>query len=95
MKSNKEKIYNTNTMNNNGQEIQAIIDRNKRVERDKAWERSITRRGSIALFTYITAYIYMRINNVESPEMQALIPAVAFIFSTLTLPPLKKWWLER
>ncbi len=76
-------------------DIAAILERNKRVELDKAWEQSFTRRGFIALVTYIAAYLFLRWNNLTSPELQALIPSGAYILSTLTLPPLKKWWLRR
>src|SRR3989338_6182748 len=57
--------------------------------------RSLTRRGFIALLTYAGAYLFIRINAFPSPELQALIPAGAYILSTLTLPPLKKWWMDR
>jgi hypothetical protein len=36
-------------------EIQKIKERNARVEADKAWETSKTRRLAIAVFTYIVA----------------------------------------
>ncbi|MDP7247564.1 MAG: hypothetical protein QF741_02990 [Candidatus Peribacteraceae bacterium] len=75
--------------------IDSILDRNKRVEADKAWERSFVRRGFIALVTYVAAYLFMRFNDLPSSELQALIPTGAYILSTLSLPPLKKWWLKR
>jgi len=82
-------------MTNLEYQLQAILARNRRVESDKAWERSLTRRGFIALLTYAGAYLFIRINAFPSPELQALIPAGAYILSTLTLPPLKKWWMDR
>ena len=77
------------------QKITEILERNMRVEADKAWERSWTRRGFIALLTYAGAYLLMRLNALQNPEFQALIPSGAYILSTLTLPPLKRWWLAR
>ena len=76
-------------------QIQAILKRNKRVEGDKAWETSFTRRGFIALITYIAAFIFLSFNELPNPAIQALIPTGAYILSTLSLPPLKKWWLKR
>lgn len=35
------------------EDIRKIEERNRKVESDKAWELSWTRRGLIALFTYI------------------------------------------
>ena len=42
-------------MNSLERRIQAIEERNKRVEADKAWETSLTRRVSIAVITYFFA----------------------------------------
>jgi len=39
--------------------IRAIEDRNIRVETEKAWETSFTRRASIALLTYATASAFL------------------------------------
>ena len=38
--------------------IEQIEQRNKRVEEDKAWETSFTRRLCIAILTYIVVVIY-------------------------------------
>lgn len=76
-------------------EIEAIQERNRRVELDKKWETSFTRRGFITLVTYIAAFLFFFLNEIPSPESQALIPSGAYFLSTLSLPPLKKWWLRR
>ena len=48
--------------------IEQIEQRNKRVEEDKAWETSFTRRLCIAILTYIVVVIYSytisKINNI-------------------------------
>ncbi len=75
-------------------ELQEIQERNKRVEADKAWETSKTRRGIVALATYVVFAWFLWL--IKSPNfwLNALIPAAAFIISTLTLPFLKNWWIK-
>lgn len=80
-------------MDHREEQIAGILERNKRVEADKAWEGSYTRRAFIAVLTYVTAYVFMRYNGLQNAGVQALLPAAAYIFSTLTLPPLKRWWI--
>ena len=75
--------------------IRALEDRNRRVEKDKAWEVSFTRRGFIAGTTYVAALLFMALNGMQNAPLQALIPAGAYVLSTLSLPPLKSWWLKR
>jgi hypothetical protein len=75
------------------QELQKIKDRNRRVEADKAWETSLTRRGFIAGLTYIVALIYMQVAlGVDGAWLQAAIPAGGYLFSTFSLPILRKYW---
>ena len=74
-------------------EISAILERNRRVEADKAWETSKTRRAIIAAITYaVAAYLLIAI-NAPNPFLNALVPAAGFILSTLTLPFVKEQWL--
>ena len=75
-------------------ELQKIIERNKKVEADKAWETSFTRKSIIALMTYLLIVLFLWIVKVPSPWLSALVPAIAFILSTLTLPFFKRWWLK-
>lgn len=82
-------------MTNAEEALQAIQERNKRVEADKAWEGSWTRRLFITVLTYATAIgILWSIGN-PSPFLSALFPPAGYILSTLTLPPLKRWWMNR
>ena len=74
--------------------FEKIKERNKRVEADKAWEISITRRSVIALMTYIIISIFLISINVLNPWLNAIVPTVGFILSTLTLPLFKKFWLN-
>jgi hypothetical protein len=75
-------------------ELKKIHERNKKVELNKAWEISFTRRTYIILITYATAAVWLITIHDTKPWLKALIPAVAFLISTLTLPPLKLWWAK-
>lgn len=71
-----------------------IENRNRKVESDKAWEGSITRRVLIVLFTYISIGSYMWAIGVDNPLLNAVIPSLGFTLSTLTLPFFKEIWLK-
>jgi hypothetical protein len=77
------------------QEINALKERNKRVETDKAWERSKVRIFSVAIITYIIAAGVMRVIGIESFWLNALIPSVGYILSTQSLPIIKKRWVNK
>ncbi len=76
-------------------QIQAILDRNARVERDKAWETSFTRRGTIAGMTYLTACLFLWLIGNENLWLNALVPMGGYVLSTLTLPTLKNFWAKK
>ena len=76
-------------------DLNTIKDRNRRVELDKAWETSKTRRGIIAVLTYVIVYIFMRYQNFPQPQIGALIPMIGYILSTLTIKRAKTLWLNR
>ncbi|MBI2040792.1 MAG: hypothetical protein HYT16_01695 [DPANN group archaeon] len=73
--------------------VLAIEERNKHVEADKAWERSYTRRILLVIFTYLAIGFYLQAINIANPWLNAIVPAIAFMLSTLTLPMFKKAWL--
>ncbi|MCL4400091.1 hypothetical protein M1506_02315 [Patescibacteria group bacterium] len=73
-------------MNELEKRIQAVEERNRRVEGDKAWEVSWTRRGLIMVFTYLALGVYMWAIGISNPWLNAIVPAVAFVLSTLTMP---------
>jgi hypothetical protein len=75
--------------------IERIEKRNKRVENDKAWETSYTRRALLIVFTYLSISIYMAAIKVDRPWLNAIIPSLAFLLSTLTLPFFKNLWLKK
>jgi hypothetical protein len=75
--------------------IAAIGERNRRVESDKAWEVSFTRRATICFLTYVTTAGVFWCLSVDSPFRNALIPLCGYLISTLTVPWVKKIWLLR
>ena len=77
------------------EELQAIHERNKRVELDKAWETSLTRRGIIAGMTYIVATTWLFIIHNNAPFLNALVPFGGYLFSTWSLPFVMDWWMKR
>ena len=75
-------------------EIVQIKERNKRVEADKAWETSWARKILILLLTYIVIVIFFFFAKLPEPFVNAIVPSLAFVLSTLTMPILKKLWLN-
>lgn len=65
------------------QAIEDIEVRNKRVDADKVWEISWTRRAIIALVTYVVAVIFLQRIGIDDAHLNALVPAVGYILSTL------------
>ena len=72
--------------------VEAIEARNKKVEQDKAWEVSWTRRVSIAVLTYAVIVAYLFAINNSSPWINAAVPVVGFVLSTLAMSWVKKLW---
>ena len=73
-------------------EIKKIQERNKRVELDKAWETSKTRKISIALLTYFVMVLVMYSLGMDSPFIGAIIPTLGFTLSTFSLDFIKEFW---
>jgi polyferredoxin len=74
-------------------EVDAIKQRNKRVETDKAWETSWTRRLCIAALTYIVVVVYsFTISQVQNIWLSSLVPVIGFTLSTLSLSLVRKIW---
>lgn len=85
-------------MENNLESLEArvgrIEGRNIKVETDKAWERSWSRRILIALFTYLAISIYLATIHISRPWINAIVPTLGFMISTLTMPFFKKLWIN-
>ena len=74
--------------------IEALELRNKKVEADKRWETSWARRVSIAVLTYVVVCAYLSFVIHINPWLNALVPVVGYMLSTLTLGYLKRKWIE-
>ncbi|OGG50334.1 hypothetical protein A3C18_00225 [Candidatus Kaiserbacteria bacterium RIFCSPHIGHO2_02_FULL_54_11b] len=74
------------------QRVAKIEERNASVELDKAWETSWTRTGLVAAFTYVTMGVFLSFIDVMRPWLSAIVPALGFTLSTLTMPFFKKVW---
>ena len=73
--------------------IEAIEKRNKKVEKDKAWETSWTRRVCIMILTYIIVLIYSYIiRKVDNVLLSSIVPVIGFTLSTLSLRLIRKIW---
>lgn len=78
------------------QEIAQIKLRNKRVELDKAWETSWTRKICIMILTYIVVIIYSYlIRNNNNIFLSSLVPVIGFTLSTLSLKYIRKVWEKK
>lgn len=75
-------------------EIDKIKIRNKLVEAEKAWEISWTRKLLVFTLTYLVIVIFFLVVNLPDPFANAVVPSLAFILSTLTVPIFKLWWLK-
>ncbi len=75
-------------------DIKEIKERNKRVEVDKLWETSFTRKILLVILTYIVIVLFFFVAGLPKPFMNSIIPAMAFVLSTLTLPIFRQFWEE-
>ena len=77
-------------------EIKNIKERNARVELDKKWETSWTRKSCICVLTYIVVVIYsFTIQQVSNVFLSSLVPVIGFTLSTLSLGFVRKIWERR
>ncbi len=74
-------------------EIEKIKNRNQKVELDKAWETSWTRKICICILTYIVVLIYSHlIDKINNIWLSSLVPVIGFTLSTLSLKYIRKIW---
>ena len=75
------------------QELEKINKRNKRVELDKSWETSWTRKICIMILTYLIVVIYSYlIKQYDNILLSSLVPVIGFALSTLSLKYIRKVW---
>ena len=77
-------------------ELEEIKLRNKRVELDKKWETSYTRKICICVLTYIVVLIYSNmVNKSNNIFLSSLVPVIGFTLSTLSLKQVRKIWEKK
>jgi len=76
------------------QRIAKIEARNRKVELDKAWETSLARKLLVAVLTYLVVAVFMSGMGVDNSWLNAIIPSMGFLLSTLTIPIVKDLWLK-
>ena len=75
------------------EEIVKIKERNQRVELDKKWETSWTRKICIMILTYFVVIIYSYvIRNIDNIFLSSLVPVIGFTLSTLSLKLVRRIW---
>jgi polyferredoxin len=75
-------------------EIEKIKERNRRVESDKSWETSWSRKLVVSVATYFVIALFLLVSKILNPWTSALVPTIAFVLSTLSIPFFKKLWLK-
>lgn len=75
-------------------DIQEIKERNIRVEKDKAWETSLFRKTLIAVLTYIVVVLFFSFARLSNPFINAIVPTLGFLLSTLSVSFIKKSWIK-
>lgn len=75
-------------------EIQKIKERNIRVEADKAWEISWSRKVVIAGVTYVAIALFLLVTNFDKPWESAIIPTLGFLLANMTIPFFRNLWIK-
>lgn len=76
-------------------EILKILERNKKVEAEKAWETSMERKALIIIITYVFMLFFMNMIWVNNIFLNALIPTFGFFLSTLSVNFLKDKYIKK
>ncbi len=72
-------------------EIENIKERNKKVELDKSWETSLTRKICIMILTYIVVIIYSYvIRKYDNILLSSLVPVIRIYIIYIILKIYKK-----
>lgn len=74
--------------------LERIEQRNQKVELDKEWETSIARKVVIAILTYAVIVLFFYMAELPQPFINAIVPTVWFVLSTLSLTYFKQWWIK-
>ena len=77
-------------------EVEEIKERNKRVELDKKWETSGTRKICIAVLTYLIVVCYTYLTSkISNIFLSSLVPVIGFTLSTLSLKAIRNVWEKK
>lgn len=77
-------------------EIIQIKERNSKVELDKKWETSWTRKVCICILTYLVVIFYSYVTRYWSNIfLSSLVPVIGFTLSTLSLKFVRKLWEKK
>jgi hypothetical protein len=76
-------------------EITKLKARNEQVEAEKAWETSKLRKIIIAILTYLVIVLFFYFAKLSRPFINAIVPTIGFILSTLSTPLFKKLWIKQ
>lgn len=74
--------------------INKLEERNKRVELHKDWETSYTKKILLVIFTYLSIALYFQFVLKVDPWLNAIVPSLGFLLSTLTLSLFKDLWVK-
>ena len=74
--------------------IASVEERNRRVELDKSWETSLSRKIVVAILTYFVVVLFFIFAGLPNPLYASIVPTIAYLVSTLTLPFFKKTCLR-
>lgn len=77
------------------QRLEALEARNRKVDQNKAWETSFTRRASICTITYFTACLLLYTLMAPDWYFGAIMPVFGYLLSTLSLPYIRHVWQAR
>ncbi len=72
--------------------LNAIEERNNRVELDKAWEISSLKKLIIVSATYIVSIAWLLAIDEPLSWLKAVVPAAGYFLSTLSLKFVKNIW---
>lgn len=75
-------------------QIEKIISRNKKVEIDKKWETSFTRKFLISILTYFVIVLFFFYSWLWKPFVNAIVPTIWFLLSTFSMNFFKQIWLK-
>lgn len=76
-------------------ELNKIKSRNVKVEAEKAWETSLFRKLLIAVLTYAVIVLFFYFADLPKPFINAIVPTIGFVVSTLSVGVFKRFWMRR